>query len=221
MKMELHVHFQRREALLFLITNMAAVTSSANRQCTSIFYFLGARDFSSAVSAFCQVFIAARGFGLRPPKMCRPSANTENSRCRRVKPLVPRVVFKRLCRSNVYISPNEDFAWSWAKRPDSRQSMPLQTYLHIAVENGFKLFLRHTRNLGNEIHKLSTNAVVSRDFSCLRKETEEFNILGIRPPTHPSDNLTLTPTSHFGQNVGLTIGWVGRLPDYYFCYLYV
>ena len=36
MKMELHVHSQRREALLFLITNMAAVTSSANRQCTSI-----------------------------------------------------------------------------------------------------------------------------------------------------------------------------------------
>ena len=36
MKMELRVHFQRKEALLFLITNMAAVTSSANRQCTSI-----------------------------------------------------------------------------------------------------------------------------------------------------------------------------------------
>ena len=89
--------------------------------------------------------------------------------------------------------------------------MPLQTYLHIAVENGFKLFLRHTRNLGNEIHKLSTNAVVSRDFSCLRKETEEFNILGIPPPTHPSDNLMLPPTSHFGQNVGLTIGWGGQI----------
>ena len=44
---------------------------------------LGARDFSSAVSSFCQVFIAtcfaARGFGLRP-KMCRPSASAENSR---------------------------------------------------------------------------------------------------------------------------------------------
>ena len=62
---------------------------------------LGARDFSSAVSGFCQVFIvtcakrfsrgyAARGFGLRP-KMCRPSANTENSRRTREKPLVPRV----------------------------------------------------------------------------------------------------------------------------------
>ena len=36
---------------------------------------LGTRDFSSAVSGFCQ----ARGFGLRP-KMCRPSANTETSR---------------------------------------------------------------------------------------------------------------------------------------------
>ena len=52
--MELHAHSQRREALLFLITNMAAATSSANRQSVQ--------------------------------------------------------VFKRLCRSNVYISPNEDFA---------------------------------------------------------------------------------------------------------------
>ena len=40
---------------------------------------LGARDFSSAVSGFCQVFIVtraksfSRGFGLQP-KMCRPSA---------------------------------------------------------------------------------------------------------------------------------------------------
>ena len=42
---------------------------------------LGARDFSSA----------ARGFGLRP-KMCRPSANTENSRRTLEKPLVPRVL---------------------------------------------------------------------------------------------------------------------------------
>ena len=59
---------------------------------------LGARDFSSAVSGFCQVFIvtlaksfAARGFGLRP-KMCRPSANSENSHRTREKPLVPRVL---------------------------------------------------------------------------------------------------------------------------------
>ena len=62
---------------------------------------LGARDFSSAVSGFCQVFIvtraksfAARGFGLRP-KMCRPLANTENSRRTREKPLVPRVEVNR------------------------------------------------------------------------------------------------------------------------------
>ena len=41
---------------------------------------LGAGDFSSAVS----------GFGLRT-KMCRPSANTENFRRAREKPLVPRV----------------------------------------------------------------------------------------------------------------------------------
>ena len=54
---------------------------------------LGARDFSSAVSGFSQVFIVTRaksGFGLRP-KMCRPSANTANSHRTREKPLVPRV----------------------------------------------------------------------------------------------------------------------------------
>ena len=58
---------------------------------------LGARDFSSAVSGFSQVFIvtraknffrgfAARGFGLHS-KMCRPSANTENSR-RTLEPML-------------------------------------------------------------------------------------------------------------------------------------
>ena len=62
---------------------------------------LGARDFASAVSGFCQVFIviraksfAARGVGLRP-KMCRPSANTQNSHRTREKPLVPRVEVNR------------------------------------------------------------------------------------------------------------------------------
>ena len=47
---------------------------------------LGARDFSSAVSGFCQVFIevflAASAYGRRP-------TNTENSRRTREKPLVP------------------------------------------------------------------------------------------------------------------------------------
>ena len=57
---------------------------------------LGARDFSSAVSGFCQDFIVtraksfSRGFGLQP-KICRPPANIENSRRTRGKPLVPRV----------------------------------------------------------------------------------------------------------------------------------
>ena len=75
---------------------------------------VGARDFSSADSGFCQVYIvnprvfslgfAARGFGLRP-KMFRPSANTKNSRRRREKPLLPRVEQTRLggeiCSSDV------------------------------------------------------------------------------------------------------------------------
>ena len=38
---------------------------------------------------------AARGFGLRP-KICQPSANTENSRPTREKPLVPRVTRIRI-----------------------------------------------------------------------------------------------------------------------------
>ena len=48
---------------------------------------LVARDFSSAVSGFCRGF-AARSLW---PKTCRPSADTEDSRRTREKPLVPRV----------------------------------------------------------------------------------------------------------------------------------
>ena len=55
---------------------------------------LGARDSSSAVSGFCE-------FGLRP-KMCRPSANTENFRCTREKPLIPRV-HQRNRHQEIYI----------------------------------------------------------------------------------------------------------------------
>ena len=53
---------------------------------------LGARDFSSAVSGFCQVFIVTRApREKKAPKMCWSSANTENSRRKREKPLVLRV----------------------------------------------------------------------------------------------------------------------------------
>ena len=48
---------------------------------TIIITTLGARDFSSAVSGFCQVFFSR----------LRPSADTENFRRRREKPLVPKV----------------------------------------------------------------------------------------------------------------------------------
>ena len=53
-------------------------------QCLVHLVTLGARDFSSAVSGFCQVFIVTR-------------ANTENSDRTREKPLVPRVSFSRQC----------------------------------------------------------------------------------------------------------------------------
>ena len=48
---------------------------------------LGARDFSSMVSSFGQVFTVTH----LQPKMCRPSANTENSHRTREKPPVPSV----------------------------------------------------------------------------------------------------------------------------------
>ena len=51
---------------------------------------LGARDFPGAVSGFCQVLIVTPAKSLRP-KMCQSSANTENSRRTREKPLVPSV----------------------------------------------------------------------------------------------------------------------------------
>ena len=76
---------------------LKSVTKKSGSFSDSSLLTLGARDFCSAVSGFCQVFIVTRaksgfscGLGLRP-KMCRPSANTENSRRTREKPLVPRV----------------------------------------------------------------------------------------------------------------------------------
>ena len=53
--------------------------------------FSGARDFSSGVSGFCQVIVVTRAKSLWP-KICRPSASTENSRRAQEKPLVPRVM---------------------------------------------------------------------------------------------------------------------------------
>ena len=59
------------------------------------FFFLSKKSLpwvpetSSALSVFCQVFIVTRASPLG--RRCRPSANTENSRCTREKPLVPRV----------------------------------------------------------------------------------------------------------------------------------
>jgi len=57
---------------------------------------LGARDFSSAVSGFCQVFIVTRAFFSQLRRsLLRPSANTENSHRTREKLLVPRVGYER------------------------------------------------------------------------------------------------------------------------------
>ena len=56
--------------------------------------YVGARDFSSVVFGFCLVFNSEpRG---KRPKMCRLSANAENSRRTQEKPLVPRVVMGQL-----------------------------------------------------------------------------------------------------------------------------
>ena len=77
------------ECIAFNHAECSAIPFTKTHRATT----LGARDFSSAVSGFSQVFIVTRaksGFGLRP-KMCRPSANTPNSHRTREKPLVPRV----------------------------------------------------------------------------------------------------------------------------------
>ena len=58
-----------------------------------------ARFPASVKSLFSRAF-AARGFGPRP-KMCRPSANTENFRRTREKPLVPRVIYGHLMGQDI------------------------------------------------------------------------------------------------------------------------
>ena len=52
---------------------------------------LGARDVSSAVSGFCQVFIVTRAASAYGRRCVGLQPNTENSRRTREKPLVPRV----------------------------------------------------------------------------------------------------------------------------------
>ena len=101
---------------------------------------LDASDFSSAVSGFCQVFIVtraksfSRGFGLRP-KMCRPSANTENSRRTREKPLVPRVK---------------------SRRPTSLNLMNLVSLSNTIM---VKLHQKHPHRLYKRIHYFKTDFV--------------------------------------------------------------
>ena len=74
-----------------------SVTKKGGSFSDSSLLTLGARDFSSAVSGFCQVFIVTRaksGFfsRLRPTaEDVSAFASTENSRRAREKPLVPRV----------------------------------------------------------------------------------------------------------------------------------
>ena len=58
-----------------------------------------ARFPASVKSLFSRAF-AARGFGPRP-KMCRPSANTENFRRTREKPLIPRVIYGHLMDQDI------------------------------------------------------------------------------------------------------------------------
>ena len=51
--------------------------------------------FPASVKSLFSCAFAACGFGPRP-KMCRPSADTENFRRTREKPLVPRVIYGHL-----------------------------------------------------------------------------------------------------------------------------
>ena len=58
------------------------------------FVSLGAKDFSNAVSSFCLKSDPRLARSLAED-LSRPSANNENSRCTREKPLIPRVVIRK------------------------------------------------------------------------------------------------------------------------------
>ena len=73
---------QKLEPPYKTLSNNLAV-KGLNKDAESKASTLGARDFSSTLSDFCQVFIG-------------PSANTKNSHRSREKPLVPRVSQKLL-----------------------------------------------------------------------------------------------------------------------------
>ena len=87
------VYYKRVSSPSFLVSSQ-----SLNHNNIVVCNTLGATDFSSAVSGFCQVFIVTRAkasgaefFSRLRRSWLRPSANTENSRRTREKPLVPRI----------------------------------------------------------------------------------------------------------------------------------
>ena len=121
---------------------------------------LGARDFSSAVSGFCQVFIVtraksfSRGFGLQP-KMCRPSANIENSRRRREKPLVPRVKKTRRKLRMQGIG-GERFG----SLPLPLPQQPPHNVLLCMLRNSFTCFTLHMMSYTRKVHFLDLNYAI-------------------------------------------------------------
>ena len=94
---------------------------------------LGARDVSSAVS---------RGFG-RGPKLCRASANTENSHRTREKPLVPRVslgrsrLFVEACLLRLLLPPPLEGETRGRVRHVARETLTLLLRCSYATLNRF------------------------------------------------------------------------------------
>ena len=149
----LHSHFRSSHHLQLMFHSFHGLST------------LGARDFSSAVSGFCQVFIvtlysdfAARGLGLQ----CRAednyvslhSANTKNSRRAQEKPLVPRVRIKM--NSTNWPAPNN--AWVFiaqlvghcsanAKTMGSNTvEFPRRSYLHWNFQPPWSTTKNRTKN---------------------------------------------------------------------------
>ena len=89
-RLEKKVNWEQKWIICILSLYTVTYLPTSNNQRLRSAGTLGARDFSGAVSGFCQVFIVWPARRLRRSWL-RPSANTENSRRTREPPLVTRV----------------------------------------------------------------------------------------------------------------------------------
>ena len=129
---------------------------------------------------------AAREFGLRP-KMCRPSANTENSRCTREKPLVNMIInqvkwtkFSLQCESNG--TDGEQTAKNCLPNPKFQQDLKFYAVaIYPAAGKGLykKLNARQSENLREFLQNVFFLAFESILFSFRELPSNQENKNGL------------------------------------------